>query len=53
MTTNKEQSINGVKETLLMIVGMRWAGHVACMGEERGCTGSCWETGGKDTTGET
>ena len=21
---------------------MRWAGHVARMGEERGCTGSCW-----------
>ena len=21
---------------------MRWAGHVACMGEERGCTGSLW-----------
>jgi len=22
---------------------MRWAGHVARMGEERGCIGSCWE----------
>jgi len=21
---------------------MRWAGHVARMGEEMGCTGSCW-----------
>ena len=21
---------------------MRWAGHVAPMGEERGCIGSCW-----------
>ena len=21
---------------------MRWAGHVARMGEERGCRGSCW-----------
>ena len=21
---------------------MRWAGHVACVGEERGCTGSWW-----------
>jgi hypothetical protein len=21
---------------------MRWAGHVVCMGEERGCTGSWW-----------
>jgi len=21
---------------------MRWAGHVASMGEERGCRGSCW-----------
>jgi len=30
---------------------MRWAGHVAHMGEERGCIGSCWETGGKETTG--
>jgi len=32
---------------------MRWAGHVARMGEERGCIGSCGETGGKETTGET
>jgi len=32
---------------------MRWAGHVACMGEERVCIGSWWETGGKETTGET
>jgi len=22
--------------------GMRWAGHVARMGEERGCIESCW-----------
>ena len=21
---------------------MRWAGHVACMGEGNGCIGSCW-----------
>ena len=32
---------------------MRWAGHVAHMGEESGCIGSWWETGGKETTGET
>jgi len=32
---------------------IRWAGHLACMGEERGCIGSWWETGGKETTGET
>ena len=32
---------------------MRWAGHVARMGEERGCIGSTGETGGKETTGET
>ena len=32
---------------------MRWAGHVARTGEERGCIGSWWETGGKETTGET
>jgi len=32
---------------------MRWAGHVARMGEERGCIGSWGETGGKETTGET
>ena len=32
---------------------MRWAGHVARMGEERGCIGSWWETGGKETTAET
>ena len=32
---------------------MRWVGQVARMGEERGCRGSWWETGGKETTGET
>ena len=32
---------------------MRWAGHVACMGEERWCIGSGGKTGGKETTGET
>jgi len=31
----------------------KWAGHVARMGEERGCIGPWWETGGKETTGET
>jgi len=30
---------------------MRWAGYVARMGEERGCIGSWWETGGKETLG--
>jgi hypothetical protein len=33
---------------------MRWAGHVACMGEERGVYRFLvGETGGKETTGET
>ena len=32
---------------------MRWAGHVASMGEERGVYGLGGETGGKETTGET
>ena len=33
---------------------MRWAGHVARMGEEKGmCRGLAVETGGKETTGET
>jgi len=32
---------------------MSCAGHVARMGEERGCIGSWWETGWKETTGET
>ena len=33
---------------------MRWAGHVACMGEERGVYRVLvGETGGKETTGET
>ena len=32
---------------------MRWAGHVARMGDERVCIGSGGETGGKETTGET
>ena len=27
---------------LHVIVRVRWAGHVARMGEERGCIGSCW-----------
>jgi len=31
---------------------MRWAGHVARMGEERGVKGLGEETGGKKTTGE-
>ena len=34
---------------------LRWAGHVARMGEERGVDvwGLAGETGGKETTGET
>jgi len=32
---------------------MRWAGHVAGMGEVRGLYGVGGETGGKETTGET
>jgi len=32
---------------------MRWAGHVARMGEERGAKGLGGEIGGKETTGET
>jgi len=32
---------------------MRWAGHVARMGEERGCIGSCCGNGREKTTGET
>jgi len=32
---------------------MRWAGHVARMGEERGCIGSWWGSRRKETTGET
>ena len=32
---------------------MRWAGHVARMGKERGVQGLCGEAGGKETTGET
>ena len=33
---------------------MRWAGHVARMGEERGVyRGIAGETGGKETNGET
>jgi hypothetical protein len=29
---------------------MRWAGHVACMGEERSARGFCWKAQGKETT---
>jgi len=32
---------------------MRWAGHVARMGKERGCMGLAGKTGGKETTEET
>jgi len=32
---------------------MRWAGIMARMGEEKGCIGSWWGTGGKDITEET
>ena len=32
---------------------MRWAGHVAPMGEERGCIGSWWRDRGRETTGKT
>jgi len=32
---------------------MRWAGHVARMGEQRGCIGSWWETGREETTEDT
>ena len=32
---------------------MRWAGHVARIGQERGCIGSWGETRGKETTGVT
>jgi len=32
---------------------MRWAGHVAGMGEERGCIVSWWGIRGKETTGDT
>ena len=31
---------------------MRWAGHVARMGEERGCIGSWWGNRRERTTGE-
>jgi len=32
---------------------MRWAGHVARMGEERGCKGSWWGNRMEGTNGET
>jgi len=32
---------------------MRWTGHVACMGEEKGVYSLGGETGRKETTGET
>jgi len=32
---------------------MRWAGYVACMGEERGCIGSWCGNRREETTGET
>jgi len=32
---------------------MRWAGHVARMGEERGCIGSWWGNRREGTSGET
>ena len=41
------------KISYISVQWMRWAGHVARMGEERGCIGLAGETGGKETTGET
>jgi len=32
---------------------IRWVGHVARMGEKRGCMGSCWGNRREGTTGET
>jgi len=32
---------------------MRWAGHVTCMGEERGCIGSWWGNQREGTNEET
>jgi len=37
MATHEFFSTNGDRQRR-----MRWAGHVARMGEERGCIGSCW-----------
>jgi len=33
--------------------GLGWAGHVARMGEERVCLGSCWGNRREGTTEET
>jgi len=41
------------KLILTFIGRMRWAGHMARVGEERGCIGSCWGTRGKEIAGET
>ena len=54
---NKE--VNDLYSSLIIVQviksrRMRWAGHVACMGEERGVYRDLvGETGGKETTGET
>jgi hypothetical protein len=44
---------NNLKSRVIKSRRMRWAGHVARMGEERGVYGLGRETGGKETTGET
>ena len=38
---------------IYIYIRMRWAGHVASMGEERGCIGSWWGNRRERDTGET
>ena len=43
MSSHKRLNDKGeVKNRVIRSSRMRWAGHVARMGEERGCIGSCW-----------
>ena len=48
---NRDSSPNIVR--VIKSRRMRWAGHVARMGEERGVKGLAGETRWKETTGET
>ena len=36
----RDGSFNSFKNVVTEVLG--WAGHVARLGEERGCVGSCW-----------
>jgi hypothetical protein len=50
------EELNDLYTNIVLVVKsrrMRWTGHVACIGKERGAQGVGGETRGKETIGET